>query len=122
MRPGTSRDGGSADSARANRDKWAPAAQNAGFRDGVVAIVFIIMCLRCIAKVDGSAAKPRLATRLVAREQQDRPAGESLPGLRFRPAGGVWHNDPNFSTSLRRLRWRGETAFLPILSVRGETS
>jgi len=39
-------------------------------------------------------------------------------------ARGVWHNDPNFSTSLRRFRWQAQNraVSLPILSVRGEGS
>src|SRR6185369_17397313 len=34
----------------------------------------------------------------------------------------VWHNESNFSTSLRRFRRQAQkTVFLPILSARGET-
>jgi hypothetical protein len=45
-------------------------------------------------------------------------------GFALPRAQPLWHNESNFSTSLRRFRWQAQhgAVSLPILSVRGESS
>jgi hypothetical protein len=95
---------------------------NSRARDANPAIMLVFHGVGTLSSSGRGRSSLRPFAGVVAPEQQAQRLRRGHPGLRFRRARGLWHNGSNFSTSLRRLRWRGKTAVLPILSVRGETS